>query len=206
MTDEIKRGPTPPHMAGEAGKVDPDSVGRIEQPKPVKAAAAPAKPEPTKQEVAPAAKPEKRLHPILSNEEFLAAKKRSRDKIEADQKAFAMKAVEEAELTRLRTEEFVTVGGVEEELVHITIDLPDFGDCLKTNMKPYWHGQTYLVTRDVARDLAWRMQSMWQHQLLQIDGKKLRDTYYRNTALNLGMRETHVSATGVVTNAPEMRH
>jgi hypothetical protein len=201
MTDEIKRGPTPPHMAGEAGKVDPDSVGRIEQPKPVKTAAAPAK-----QEAATAAKPEKRLHPILSNEEVHAARAKARKKIEDEQKAFALAAIEKEELTRLRTEEFVTVGGVEDELVHITIDLPDFGDCLKTNMKPYWHGQTYLVTRDVARDLAWRMQSMWQHQLLQIDGKKLRDTYYRNTALNLGMRETHVSGTGVVTNAPEMRH
>lgn len=193
MSDETKNGPTPPHMAG-GKQIDPAKLGTVEQPKPA-AKAASAKTE--------APEPEARLHPILTNEEVLDARAKARAKIEAEQKAFALAEVERKELTRLREEEFITVGGVEDELVNITIDLPEFGSCLTTNMRPYWHGQTYLVARHVARDLTWRMQAMWQHQLLQIDGKKLRDTYYRNASLNLGMRETRMSArTGAVTNEP----
>lgn len=178
-----------------------DETKKTDAAQPQKPAVAPAKTEPVKQ-AAPAANPEKRLHPLLSNDEVLAARDKARKKIEDEQKAFALAAIEKAELTRLREEEFVVVGGVEDELVHITIDLPEFGGALYTNMKPYYHGHTYTVARHVARDLCWRMQSMWQHQLLQIDGKKLRDTYYRNAALGLGMRDTKISGTGGVTNAP----
>lgn len=204
MTDETKHGPVPPHMAGEAGKVDPESVGRIEQPK---HAAQPAKQAAPAATPARPAKPEKRLHHILSNEEVLAARAKAREKLEAEQKAFAISDVEKQELARLRDEESMTVGGADQDLVNVTIDLPEFADCLKTNMRPFWHGQTYKVPRHVADDLRWRMQAAWQHQLLQIDGKKLRDTYYRNAALNLGMSGTKISgSTMAVVNEPGIRH
>jgi hypothetical protein len=147
-------------------------------------------------EIGKPVKAAKRLHPLLTNEEVLSAKKRARDKLEADQKAFAMKDIEAAELARLKSEERQVVGGVMDELVNLTVDLPEFGSCLVTNMRPFWHGHTYLVPRHVATDLASRMQAMWQHQYREIDGKKMSEFYRRH-------RGTIMSPNGVA-NSPAL--
>jgi hypothetical protein len=133
-------------------------------------------------------------HPLLTDKEIAEAKSRARAKLSKEQKDAALKAVETAELDRLRFEEFQTVGGPENEMVNITIDLPTFAANLMTNWRAYWHGVTYTLPRHIANDLAYRMQCAWQHQYREIDGKKQAEFYQRK-------RETVLSPNGA-RNAP----
>ncbi len=107
-----------------------------------------------------------RLHPILSNEEVLAAKASARSKVQAERRKAAMAAVEEEETRRLRREEGLTTGvGAKDDIVNITIDLPPFAPDLKVNFDQiFTHGVTYPVPRHQADTLAEMMSRAWLHE------------------------------------------
>jgi hypothetical protein len=136
-----------------------------------------------------------RQHPILTNAELKAAKEKARAKVEADRKRAAMKAVEDAETSRLREEEGLTTGdGVKDQIVMITLNLAQHSQNITVNGRAYWHGQTYKVPRHVADSLREMQARGWRHQD-EIDGKSLTQHYQaeRTTSLRLvGGRGVHV--------------
>lgn len=147
------------------------------------------------------AKTEERLHPILTNDEVMAARMLARKSIDAERRAAAMKAIEAEETDRLRYEDGLTTGiGVQDELLDITIDLPPFTPCIMINHGRgggvFWHGKTYhAVPRhivDTLREQQWRA---WRHEDA-IDGKSITERLRipRNTMIN--------GRTGAVQNAP----
>lgn len=157
-------------------------------------APAPKKPKASKVEDAiEAADAEVRLHPILSNEEFEAAKLAARAALETERKKAARKAVLETETQRLREEEGMSAGGVKDEKVRIMLDLAPHSPYILINSRPYYHGQTYTVPRHVAETLREVQQRGWRHQD-EIDGKSLSEHYQR-------ARQTELSPT-FVKNAP----
>lgn len=143
-----------------------------------------------------------RLHPVLSNEEFLAAKAKARTRIDAERKAAAMKAVEAAEVERLKLEDGFTSGStIMDEIVDVTIDVPPWcaisgaATGIIVNRKPYHHGHTYPVPRHVANSLRENMFHAWRVDA-QVDGKGMTEQYARkrNTVIN--------ARSGVINNAP----
>lgn len=147
------------------------------------------------------AESEERLHPILSNEQVLAARAKAKKTVEADRVKAAMAAIEKEETQRLRVEEGLTTGiDAMDELVDITIDLPPYaGTCININGPMgmhYYHGKTYpAVPRHVAQSLNEMMFRMWRHED-QTEGRDIRQMYARK-------RDTSISArTGAVANAP----
>lgn len=141
---------------------------------------------------------EERLHPILSNEEFLAAQSAARKAIEKERKLLAREAVIEAETQRLRNEEGLTTGIEDEDrIVDVTIDLPPWAPNIAVNFgtQPYWPGRTYQVPLHVARSLQEQMFRAWRHED-QLDGKSLQQKLMRK-------RETVINArSGAIANAP----
>jgi hypothetical protein len=138
-----------------------------------------------------------RLHPILSNEDVLAARQKARDRLDKERRTAALRDVEERELQRLRVEEGLTSGITEEDAVrNITIDLPEWIPAIFINgQKAYYHGFTYPVATHIYRTLQDQMQSAWRtHE--QTEGKSLSQMLRRprQTVMN--------GATGVIQNAP----
>jgi hypothetical protein len=139
-------------------------------------------------------------HAILSVEEVEAARKRARDKIDKERRAAASKQVEEEETRRLRREEGLTSGITsEDEIVWVTIDLPDWCPNVSINSTPYWHGHSYQVPRHVARTISEQIQNALRaHDLA--DGKSITDQFKsrRNTVMN--------GATGAISGLPSHVH
>jgi hypothetical protein len=138
-----------------------------------------------------------RLHPILSNEEVLAARQKARDRLDKERRTAALRDVEERELQRLRVEEGLTSGITEEDALRdITIDLPEWVPGIFINgQKAYYHGFSYKVSTHIFRTLAEQMRECWRtHD--QTEGKDFRLGFRqrRNTNLN--------GVTGVIQNAP----
>ena len=112
-----------------------------------------------------------RLHPILSNADYKAAQAKARVKLDKERHAKAMKAVEEAEMERLKMEEgMVTGDGVKDQMVKITLNLAPHSEDIKINGRAHWHGHTYTVPRHVADTMREIQARGWQHQD-EIDGK-----------------------------------
>lgn len=172
----------------------PENKPEAKKPEEEAAAAAPAKPEAKAVE----AKAEKRLHPILSNEEYAKAQAEARARIDAERRKQAMQEVIAAETARLALEEGLSVGNAdEEEMVTILIDLAEYCDRIQLNMPTgpiFMHGQTYTVRRHQARTLAEIMWRTHQHQA-EIKGDGRLNAYKRT-------RDTVISATKGAINAP----
>lgn len=139
---------------------------------------------------------EVRLHPILSNEQVAAAREKARQKIERERELAAIRQVEDEEVARLRREEGLVSGVTsEDELVWVTIDVPEWVPWIATNGHPYWAGYPYQVPRHVARTLQEQMQNAWRtHD--SADGKSLADMFKSRRATNIN------GATGAIHNAP----
>jgi hypothetical protein len=139
-----------------------------------------------------------RLHPILSNEEVLAARARARKKVEAERKLAAIEALEVQETERLRLEEGLTTGvGVLDEIVNVTIDLPPFAPDIKVNFhQTFVHGYTYPVPRHQADTLREQMARAWRHED-EVKGRSFREHY--------GLaRHATISKVGDAVQAPEV--
>jgi len=140
---------------------------------------------------------EARLHPLLSNEEFLAAQAKARTRLDAERKKAALKSVEETELERLREETGVVENGPLYEKVDITIDIPEFAPNLTVNGEAYWPGHTYKVARHVANSLREMIARAWHHEDLEIKGKKMGEAYRRAHQTTISGRSGVSSAPGV---------
>ena len=122
---------------------------------------------------------EARLHPILTNEEVLAARVKARKRLDDERRKSALKEVEEIELAALKIAEGMMTGTEMDEDVTVTVDLPEFSPSLNINGRPYWHGFTYTVPRHVAMSLNEMMFRANRHQELEIEGRKLGEYYRR---------------------------
>lgn len=143
--------------------------------------------------------PAERLHPILSDEEVLAARAKARDKIDAERKKAAAKAVEDEETQRLRVQEGLTTGiGLKDEIVGITIDLPEYADKIVINSVPYHHRHTYQVPRHMADSIRETMDRAWKHED-EVKGNSLTSHYG-------AARQAHITATGAVQQNPKLVH
>lgn len=132
-----------------------------------------------------ASEEEKRLHPILSNEEVAAARERGRARAQELVRKQAMKAIEEEALRDAQHEAGLVTGEtVKDELVNITLDLAPHQPYIGLNSKRYYHAYPYAVPRHVADTLREIQARGWQHQD-EIDGKDLSEHYRR--ALNTGL-------------------
>lgn len=139
---------------------------------------------------------ETRLHPILTNEQVELARRRALDKIQKEREKAAMADVEAKETERLKREEGLTTGiGVEDELVHVIIDVPEWVPWIAVNGQPYWAGFSYQVPRHLQRTMQEQMQNAWRtHDLA--DGKSIAQQFQsrRQTTIN--------GETGAIHNAP----
>lgn len=134
-------------------------------------------------------------HAILTDAQIDDRRTAAEAKLFKEQQESALKAIETEHLQKLRMERGMVVGGRNDDMVTITLDLAEHSACLMTNGRPYWHGATYTVPRHVADDLRSRMFMGWRHQN-DIDGKSLSQFYQRH-------RNTTVSPKGV-TGAPSL--
>jgi len=140
--------------------------------------------------------PVKAKHPILSDAEVQAARDKARSIVEKERKDAAIKALVAEETTRLQREEGLVSGDpVKDELVNITMDLPEYSASVNINMEPYWHGHSYKVPRHVANTLREIMSRAWNHQH-EIDGKTLAQS--KQLA-----RDTVISPVAGTYNAPQ---
>lgn len=144
--------------------------------------------------------PEERLHPLLSNEEVLAAREEARQKVLEKRRAAARSALVKEETERLAREEGLTThDATRDEIVSITLDLAEHSSCITLNGMAYWHGQTYRVPRHVADTLR-EIQSRGHDHQTDLDGKGLAERLRKP-------RNTVVSGkTGGVANAPQAVH
>jgi len=142
------------------------------------------------------AKEEPRLHPILTNDEYRAAIERAKKRVEEDAKKEALKHVEAQAYDEMRGKRGIRTGDPQkDELVEITMDLPEFTDRITINGFVYFHTKTYTVPRHIAdslRDIQWRA---WLHDN-EINGKGIADRgrLPRNTIFN--------AKSGAVINGP----
>ncbi len=130
--------------------------------------------------------PEARLHPILTNEEVYAARARAKKRVEDERRKAAMAAVEAEAAADIRREEGMITDSPADEVVTITIDLPEFSPGIVVNGRPYWHGHTYPVPRHVADSLREIMARANRHQELEIEGRKLGEFYRRPHHTTIG--------------------
>lgn len=126
-----------------------------------------------------------------SEKEKIRNEVRAKLKLERHKSALAQFRAEEER--RLRMEEGMTVGGVKDDMVTITLDLAKHSSCIMIDMRPYWHGQTYTVPRHLADSLAEMQFRGWGHQY-EIDGKSRYDFYQ-------SIRETTISPVKGTKNA-----
>lgn len=132
--------------------------------------------------------PVERLHPILTNDEVLAAREKARTRLAAERRKDALKAVEEQELEALKHSDGMIVGNEMDEIVACTIDLPEFAPNITVNGQPYWHGRTYDMPRHVAASLMEQQQNCWNHQRREFDGKVTPDSYRRQHLTKISPR------------------
>ena len=145
-----------------------------------------------------AAEPEERLHPVLSNEEVLAARAKARSNIEAQRRKAATTDLIKAEEERLAREEgLVTGDGVKDEMVTVTLDLAEHSARIVLSGTPYYHGHTYTVPRHVGDTLR-EIQSRGHNHQNDIEGKGLSERMRRPHLTMLNAK------TAAVTNAPQM--
>ena len=156
----------------------------------------PVAPKVRKPRVAVVAEEAPRLHSVLTNEEVFAAQLKAKEKLAKERRVNAMKAVEEAEIQRLRNEEgMVTGDGARDELIEITLDLASHSDRIVLNGVAYFHARTYKVPRHVADTMREIQARGWGHED-EKDGKDRLQHYQAN-------RMTKMSAvTGATKNAP----
>ncbi len=137
-----------------------------------------------------------RLHPILTNAQVREAQAAARARMEADRIKAAMKAVEAAEVQRLRIEEGFSTGNSNlDDLVDLTVNTAEFTDRIVIDGVVYMHGHTYQVTRAKAQSMAEIMQNTFRHEDIK-DGKTLEQQFARQRLTMISER------TGVVTSAP----
>lgn len=138
---------------------------------------------------------EVRKHAVLSDAEYDKAIEQARAKLNKERVAAAMKAVEQAEMERLRMELGLVTGGVGDDMVSITIELSKVQmPNIIVNMRPYWHGHTYTVPRHVADSLREMIFRGWVQEDIE-DGKALAEQFQRR-------RETIISKKRGIINAP----
>ena len=112
-------------------------------------------------------------HPVLTTAEIDAAKLEARAAVDKARKTAAIKAIIADETVRLKREEGLVTGAtVNDEMVKITIDLPEYSASIILNQEPFYHGHTYTLPRHVAAGFKEIMQRAWAHQE-EIDGKSL---------------------------------
>ena len=136
-------------------------------------------------------------HPAgLTEAEIKAAKDKARARIEAERKKAALARIEEEETQRLKLEDGLVTGDeAKDEMVNVTIDLPEYTGSITINMQPFWHGHTYTVPRHVAETLREVMQRGWAHQH-EIEGKNLTQHYLQSRGTKMSM------VSGATVNAP----
>ena len=111
--------------------------------------------------------------PILTSKEIAEIRKAARDEIMAERKNAAKVELKKAEIQRLKEDEGLVTGNRHaDEIVSITIDLPEFAAYIGVNTTRYYHAQTYKVPRHVADSLRSQMYMSWEHQNT-IDGKSM---------------------------------
>ena len=133
-------------------------------------------------------------HPVLSTVEINAAKAEARAAVDKARKAAAIKAIIADETVRLKREEGLVSGSaVNDEMVKVTIDLPEYSASIILNQEPFYHGHTYTLPRHVAASFKEIMQRAWSHQE-EIDGKTL--------SQSLATRRDTVLTPTFVKNAP----
>ena len=112
-------------------------------------------------------------HPVLSDQEVSDAKAAARAAVDKERKAAAIKQVVSEETARLQREEGLVSGDpVKDEMVRVTIDLPEYSASIRINGEDFYHSHTYTLPRHVANSLREIMQRAWLHQE-EIDGKTL---------------------------------
>jgi hypothetical protein len=112
-------------------------------------------------------------HPVLTTAEIEAARAEARAAVDKARKAAAIKAIIADETIRLKREEGLVSGSsVNDEMVKVTIDLPEYSNSIILNQEPFYHGNTYTLPRHVAASFKEIMQRAWAHQE-EIDGKSL---------------------------------
>jgi hypothetical protein len=106
------------------GEIAAEAAAPIEPSKPkARRARAPVAQEPEDFDEPAPADPD-RLHPLLTNEEVLAAREEARKQLLAEQIKAAKKKIIADEMQRLRTEGGMSTGdGVKDQMVRITLDL-----------------------------------------------------------------------------------
>jgi hypothetical protein len=178
------------------GEIAAEAAAPIEPSKPkARRARAPVAQEPEDFDEPASADPD-RLHPLLTNEEVLAAREEARKQLLAEQIKAAKKKIIADEMQRLRTEGGMSTGdGVKDQMVRITLDLAPHSPFVVLNHRPYYHAQTYTVPRHVAETLREIQQRGWRHQD-EIDGKTLSEHYQR-------ARQTGLSPVKGVINPPQ---
>lgn len=114
---------------------------------------------------------EVRLHPILTNAEFRAAQKKAEDRIAKENRAAAMKAVEEATVEAIRGKAGLITGDlVRDELVDVYLDLYEGSDHIMLSGTRYDHGRLHTVPRHVADTLR-EIASRGHNHQNELDGK-----------------------------------
>lgn len=165
----------------------PPKQAKTPAPTPAKAEArAPAPKQDVEDEEDPAA---------LSAEERARITAEVRAMLLKERKKSAMEQFRSEEIRRMRMEQGLVVGGVQDDMVTITLDLAKHSAHILVDQRPYWHGQTYTVPRHIANSLAEAQWRGWQHQY-EIDGKTRFDFY-------AGMRETVISPVKGIKRAPQ---
>lgn len=120
---------------------------------------------------------EVRLHPVLSNVEFRAAEAKALARIDKEDKAAAMKAVEEEMIEKIRGKKGMLTGNaIMDEMVEIHLDLAEFAADIRINGVIYPHGGTFTVPRHVANTMR-EIQSRGHIHQNELDGKGIADRY-----------------------------
>lgn len=141
-------------------------------------------------------------HPILTVEEQRAAIKKARDRVAKDNKAEALKALEQQHYDQERGRGGLRTGDpVKDELVYITLDLAEHSDCLRINGHTFWHGQTYRLPRHVAESMREMQQRGHNHQL-DLDGKGIAERG-KKPRLTMVKADPTTGAVINVENAPQ---
>ena len=133
--------------------------------------------------------------PGLTYADVAKAHKSARDKADAARKAAAMTRAEEAEAKRLEREEGVTTGGIEAEMVEITLDLPVHMDRVVIDGAQYFNRKTYRVPRGKAAtmlEIQYRGQEaeaarLGQDKMSFYAGMTKRNTSIRNVGGNMAV-------------------
>lgn len=128
-----------------------------------------------------------RNHPVLTVAEQRAAIEAAKKSIEKEKRQAALKELQARTERELRGADGLSTGNPGlDEIVHVTIDLPDYAPSVVFNMGlpgevHYYPGQTYKVPRHVANSIREQMHLAWRHQN-EIEGKTRTDLFRRPQA------------------------